>query len=148
MDQDQAKVETGQVRPTLHQEAQDLALEVSTLMLTAILLLAAVQSPLTEVAATDNGAMESTLLDQLTHVLSESCLVFSMTQLSNRLVSTLRSTTTFQSKHLVTMFQNQSQPSLTHLLMTISSATSSLHTTKSQLQFRSTLFQSLWAVVT
>lgn len=95
--QEPAKVETGQALLTSPQEAMVLLVEASTQMHTAIPALAVdlVDQPLpTEAVETEAGSRASTSLVLPTHVSSASSLVSSMTQPSNRLVSTSRSTTT------------------------------------------------------
>jgi hypothetical protein len=67
----------------------------------------------------EDGLMESTLLDQSTHAWSGSCLVFQMTQPSNKRVLTSRSMMIFPLKLPATMFQNQSSSSPTLLSTTI-----------------------------
>lgn len=103
--------------------------------------------PLLVVLVTEHGAMESILLDLPMSVLSVSSSVYLTIQPSNKLVSTSRNTMTSQSRPPVKTSQSQSLHSPTLLLMIISSETSSLLTTRSQHQFRSTLFLSSWVVV-
>lgn len=100
------------------------------------------------VVATDNGVMASTSLDLLIHVSSVSFSAYLMTQPSNKLVSTSRSTTIFPSRLQVTMFLSQFSNSPTLLWTTISSRTLSWLTTRSQLQSKSIPFPSSWVVVT
>jgi hypothetical protein len=96
----------------------------------------------------DNGEMASTLLDPQTHVKSVSFSASRTTQASNKPVSTSRSTMTSQLKLPATTFQSQFSSSPTHLSMTISSRTSSLHTTRFLHQSKSTPFLLSWVVVT
>lgn len=118
---------------------------VTLLLLQAAVAAAALSLPVAVVMEPTETA--SIFLDQQTHASSVSSSVSPMTQPSNRPVSTSRSTTISQSRPQDTMSQNQSSDSPTHRWMTISFATLSLLTTKSQRQFKSTPSQLSWVDV-
>jgi len=137
-------VSTGMLTASL---LEDSKAEVEAVILEEEATLAVVEEAQLVVTAMANGKMASTSQDLPTHVSSVSSSVLPTTLPSNKLVSTSRSTTTFQLRLLVKACQNQLPHSPTLPSMTISSATLSTLATTFPHQCRNTLFLLSWAVV-